>query len=150
MRSILSAYSQRRRFSAGSLQELAADIVRADDVRTKALLAAECADLWRKRAITVRCSRGKKVELPELPGRPEKPELLVPKKCKFRPEVSSLPVYVVHAVAHIEVNAMDLYADSICRATESDLPEEFFDDFVNVLADETRHFVACITHTHAF
>ncbi len=46
----------------------------------------------------------------------------------------------VHAIAHIELNAIDLAWDIVARFTRLDLPRGFYDDWVAVAADEARHF----------
>ena len=45
-----------------------------------------------------------------------------------------------HALAHIELNAVDLAWDLIARFTGEDLPRAFYDDWVAVADDEARHF----------
>jgi uncharacterized ferritin-like protein (DUF455 family) len=53
-------------------------------------------------------------------------------------------IHQVHALAHIELNAMDIYWDTILRFAASPhgsaLPGAFYADFVRVAADEGRHF----------
>ena len=46
----------------------------------------------------------------------------------------------MHAIAHIELNAIDLAWDIIARFRNSDLPLAFYDDWVNVTNDEAKHF----------
>ena len=46
----------------------------------------------------------------------------------------------MHAIAHIELNAIDLAWDIIARFRNPDLPLAFYDDWVNVANDEARHF----------
>ena len=46
----------------------------------------------------------------------------------------------MHAIAHIELNAIDLAWDIIARFRSPDLPVAFYDDWVNVANDEARHF----------
>ena len=46
----------------------------------------------------------------------------------------------MHAIAHIELNAIDLAWDIIARFRNPDLPMAFYDDWVNVANDEARHF----------
>jgi len=52
-----------------------------------------------------------------IPGRPEKPELVSPKYVKRRamntPEGKAA---LIHALAHIEFNAINLALDAICRS----------------------------------
>ena len=47
---------------------------------------------------------------------------------------------LMHAIAHIELNAIDLAWDIIARFTEHDLPRDFYDDWIGVAVDEARHF----------
>lgn len=49
-------------------------------------------------------------------------------------------VALLHALAHIELNAIDLAWDLIARFAAMRLPREFFDDWVGVAAEEAGHF----------
>ena len=49
-------------------------------------------------------------------------------------------IALVHALAHIELNAIDLAWDLVVRYSTEDLPREFFDDWVGVAAEEAHHF----------
>jgi uncharacterized ferritin-like protein (DUF455 family) len=44
-----------------------------------------------------------------------------------------------HALAHIELNAIDLAWDIVARFAGEDLPRGFFDDWVTVAAEEAEH-----------
>ena len=46
----------------------------------------------------------------------------------------------MHALAHIELNAIDLAWDIIARFAGSGLPREFYEDWVRVAAEEASHF----------
>lgn len=50
-------------------------------------------------------------------------------------------VALLHALAHIELNAIDLAWDIIARFASEDLPRAFYDDWVGVADDEARHFL---------
>ena len=50
-------------------------------------------------------------------------------------------IALLHALAHIELNAIDLAWDLISRFAEGGLPREFFDDWVEVADEEAQHFV---------
>ncbi len=55
-------------------------------------------------------------------------------------------VALLHAVAHIELNAVDLALDLIARFADPEaagvmLPDAFFDDWMAVADDEARHFM---------
>jgi uncharacterized ferritin-like protein (DUF455 family) len=49
-------------------------------------------------------------------------------------------VALLHALAHIELNAIDLAWDIPARFASEDLPRAFFDDWVRVAVEEARHF----------
>lgn len=75
-----------------------------------------------------------------MPGRPPRPRLVHPRDLPRRgfgsPE--GLAAFV-HAVAHIEFNAIDLAWDAVYRFRG--LPDDFYADWVRVADDEARHFV---------
>jgi uncharacterized ferritin-like protein (DUF455 family) len=48
---------------------------------------------------------------------------------------------LLHALAHIELNAIDLAWDIVARFAELGLPREFFADWLGVAAEEARHFL---------
>ncbi|MDC1090223.1 ferritin-like domain-containing protein [Emcibacteraceae bacterium] len=78
---------------------------------------------------------------PKRPGRPEKPELLSPKEMPKRRGASgnTARIAMLHAIAHIELNAIDLAWDIILRFGKS-MPIEFTNDWIKVADDEARHF----------
>ena len=53
-------------------------------------------------------------------------------------------IALLHALAHIELNAIDLAWDIIARFGEPSLPREFFDDWVGVAAEEAEHFALLV------
>lgn len=79
------------------------------------------------------------VETIPIPGRPAKPVLVPPSKLTRR-KFSSLDgqAAMIHAICHIEFNAINLALDAVYRF--SDMPDEFYDDWAEVAADEARHF----------
>jgi uncharacterized ferritin-like protein (DUF455 family) len=48
-------------------------------------------------------------------------------------------VALLHALAHIELNAIDLAWDLVARFAGNDLPRRFFDDWVAVADEEATH-----------
>jgi uncharacterized ferritin-like protein (DUF455 family) len=74
-----------------------------------------------------------------MPGRPERPCLVHPRDLPRRgfgtPEGRAA---FVHAIAHIEFNAIDLAWDAAYRFRG--MPREFYADWVSVANDEARHF----------
>ncbi|MGP1396938.1 MAG: ferritin-like domain-containing protein [Inquilinaceae bacterium] len=81
------------------------------------------------------------------PGRPKLPPLLPPRDMPKRRRAGSAAgrIALLHALAHIELNAIDLAWDMIARFADPAraglaLPAAFFDDWLSVAADEARHF----------
>ncbi|HEY1076122.1 MAG TPA: ferritin-like domain-containing protein, partial [Fontimonas sp.] len=74
-----------------------------------------------------------------VPGRPPRPELVHPRDVPHRALGTPLGrCALIHAVAHIEFNAMNLALDAVCRF--DGLPPAFYADWVSVAQDEARHF----------
>ena len=79
---------------------------------------------------------------PERPARPERPPLMLPRDMPKRGRGGSAQnrVALLHALAHIELNAIDLAWDIVCRFVGEGMPKGFTDDWVQVADDEARHF----------
>ncbi|HUS24546.1 MAG TPA: ferritin-like domain-containing protein [Candidatus Binatia bacterium] len=75
----------------------------------------------------------------EVPGRPPRPLLVDPREVPRRglgtPEGRAA---LIHAVAHIEFNAINLALDASWRFAK--MPAEFHVDWIGVAQDEARHF----------
>ncbi|HKT98233.1 MAG TPA: ferritin-like domain-containing protein [Paraburkholderia sp.] len=75
----------------------------------------------------------------DLPGRPSRPELVEPRSLQRRS--MSTPqgrVVLLHALAHIEFNAINLALDAIWRF--ANMPGAFYADWLRVAAEEAYHF----------
>lgn len=74
-----------------------------------------------------------------VPGRPDKPELVDARDVPRR-NFSSLKgrLTLVHAIAHIEFNAINLALDAVYRF--QDMPEQYYTDWCRVAAEEAQHF----------
>lgn len=83
-----------------------------------------------------------------VPGRPERPQLVPPEAVRFRsvatPEGRAA---LLHALAHIEFNAIHLALDAILRFP--DLPEAFHVGWLKVAAEEAEHFELICAHMYA-
>ncbi|HUT51441.1 MAG TPA: ferritin-like domain-containing protein [Alphaproteobacteria bacterium] len=79
---------------------------------------------------------------PDRPARPATPELRRPGDMPRRGAGQSAAgrIALLHAIAHIELNAIDLAWDIVARFASADLPREFFDDWVKVAGEEAKHF----------
>ncbi|WP_396616930.1 ferritin-like domain-containing protein [Lysobacter soli] len=74
-----------------------------------------------------------------MPGRPDRPLLVHPRDLPRRGFGSNEGrAAFIHAIAHIEFNAIDLAWDAAYRFRG--MPREFYADWVSVANDEARHF----------
>jgi uncharacterized ferritin-like protein (DUF455 family) len=80
-----------------------------------------------------------------LPGRPERPVLLpalrVPQRSMASPEGRAA---LLHAIAHIEFNAINLALDALWRFPG--LPEAYYRDWLQVAGEEALHFTLLREH----
>ncbi|MBS0556842.1 MAG: ferritin-like domain-containing protein [Proteobacteria bacterium] len=73
------------------------------------------------------------------PGRPGRPHLVSPRELPRRGlGTAEGRLALLHAVAHIEFNAINLAWDAVYRFRG--MPEEYYRDWIGVAADEARHF----------
>ncbi len=78
-------------------------------------------------------------EPPDLPGRPAQPELVPPSQVAQRSVQSQEGrAALLHALAHIEFNAINLALDALWRYPG--LPETFYRDWLRVAREEAYHF----------
>lgn len=52
--------------------------------------------------------------------------------------------YMLHNLAHVELNAIDLAWDTVVRFADAQLPAQFYCDFARVADDESRHLGWCL------
>jgi uncharacterized ferritin-like protein (DUF455 family) len=80
-----------------------------------------------------------------VPGRPPRPLLvapeLVPRRTPFTPEGRAA---LLHAVCHIEFNAINLALDAVWRFPA--MPERFYLDWLQVAGEEALHFTLLREH----
>ena len=119
------------------------------ELRTQALAALSNPDPTEKVAlVTALQQRSAGLEiateqpLPQpagLPGRPARPELLaatlVPQRSPFTPQGLAA---LLHAICHIEFNAINLALDAVWRF--AGMPAAFYLDWLRVAAEEAEHF----------
>ncbi len=74
-----------------------------------------------------------------IPGRPQRPELIDPRQVPRRGlGTTEGRAALLHAVAHIEFNAINLALDAAWRFRG--LPDGYYSDWISVAQDEARHF----------
>lgn len=121
-----------------TLAEAAVAALTTADPNDKCTLTYQALSAWRS---------GELVEVgrcppPDRPARPPRPELLPPNRMPKRSYGGvEGRVALLHALAHIELNAIDLAWDIIARFTDQDLPRDFYTDWLDVARDEANHFL---------
>ncbi|KAL3509235.1 hypothetical protein ACH5RR_028636 [Cinchona calisaya] len=128
--------------SCSSLAEMGAVVLSTADPLEKSKLSHLAYSRW--------CQEGLPIGVfqpPSKPARPEKPKLVSPKDIPS-PKHSGLPLnaYMLHNLAHVELNAIDLAWDTVVRFSPhcEHLGKGFFADFAHVADDESRHFLWCL------
>ncbi len=126
---------------AGTLAEMAVEVLSTADGRAKAALGRAHASAWfAARASGAPLVIGRALP-PDQPARPVKPDLLSPREVPRRRPGSALGrIAMLHAIAHIELNAVDLHWDIIARFAHLPMPMGFYDDWVKAADDEAKHF----------
>jgi uncharacterized ferritin-like protein (DUF455 family) len=130
----------------GSLAEAAVAVLRSADPGAKVRLSRRVAAAWAGGEIAQIGTAAP----PARPARPARPELRPPREMPRRRigrgqgtgpnhgQAGRQALY--HALAHIELNAIDLAWDIVARFTAEAPPRGFYDDWVKVADDEARHF----------
>lgn len=127
-------------FAPSTLRGAARAVVAAPDPVEKVRLAQITGAAWRDRRLPIG-ARSTAEPMPDRPGRPAKPELLSPRAMPRRSTQGLRGrIALLHAMAHIELNAVDMTWDLVGRFAHVALPRSFFDDWVEVAAEEAGHF----------
>ena len=105
----------------------------------KTALTCALRDDWCAGRIAVPAASPVPVRAVDDPGRPERPALIahtaVPRRKPGTPEGHAA---LLHAIAHIEFNAINLALDCVYRFR--DLPADFYGGWLQVAAEEAYHF----------
>jgi uncharacterized ferritin-like protein (DUF455 family) len=128
---------------SSSLCEWAVDILSTASPAAKVESTRAATSAWREGALVVG-----RAAPPVRPARPEKPVLLLPREMPRRSAGPKGRVALVHALAHIELNAVDLAWDVIARFG-ADMPRAFCDEWVQVAFEEAEHFEALAARLQA-
>lgn len=133
------------RLSATAFDDAAANMRRAALVvlseSEPAAKAAAARDLHaRYRAGETACRVDEIIEEPPgLPGRPARPALVEPRSLRHRGmQTEAGRAVLLHALAHIELNAINLALDAVWRFAGQ--PEAYYADWLRVAAEEAHHF----------
>ncbi|MGH1536919.1 MAG: ferritin-like domain-containing protein [Gammaproteobacteria bacterium] len=87
------------------------------------------------------------IDIIATPGRPNKPTLVSPREVPRR-NLSSLEgrIALIHAIAHIEFNAINLALDAMYRF--QDMPLVYYKDWMQVAFEEAQHFTMLRARLH--
>lgn len=120
-----------------TIQDAALAVLRANTLEQKLALSAQLESQWHQGTLVLSHSPCP-VEL-DFPGRPDRPALVGARELHAR-KLGSVEgrAVLLHAVAHIEFNAINLACDAIYRFPG--LPAAYYQDWASVAADEARHF----------
>lgn len=82
---------------------------------------------------------------PDQPGRPPRPLLVQPKEVPRRsPYTPQGHASLVHSIAHIEFNAINLALDALWRF--AGMPADYYRDWLRVALEESQHFSLLAAH----
>jgi len=130
---------------SGDIRNAARAVLLTAEPDAKAARARETAAAWRSGALDPPDADGES-RAPVRPARPERPLLVAPGQVPRRRLSSEAGrAALMHAVAHIEFNAIDLAFDLLARFSADPLipaarRRDFVNDWVAVGDDEARHF----------
>ena len=121
------------------LRETSLAILANTDVQSKVSQLANLFDEYQAGRIALNPSGSLGSQNHWLPGRPAKPELVAPKFVpKRKMDTLDGRLSLLHSLAHIEFNAMNLALDAIWRF--ADMPKQFYEDWLKVAKEEAYHF----------
>ena len=127
------------------LRATALAILASSDAQTKVSQLLKLFDEYQQQRVTLDVSRKMDSQDLILPGRPVKPELVLPKLVpKRRMDTPEGRAGLLHSLAHIEFNAMNLALDAIWRF--ADMPAQYYADWLKVAKEEAYHFSLIEAH----
>jgi len=130
------------------LRETALAILASTDAQNKVSQLLRVFDGYQNQNITLNLTRNIDAQSLTLPGRPLRPELVLPKLVpKRRMDTPEGRAGLLHSLAHIEFNAMNLALDALWRFPN--MPKEYYEDWLKVAKEEAYHFSLVNEHLHS-
>ena len=131
------------------LRETSLQILIETDVQVKVTQLNDLLEAYKEQRLALNPLRSLNYENVNLPGRPVRPELVPPLMVPRR-KMDTLEgrVGLLHSLAHIEFNAMNLALDAIWRF--SGMPVQYYEDWLKVAKEEAHHFSLVNEHMQTF
>jgi hypothetical protein len=121
------------------LRQTALDILASTDPQAKVDQVYRLFDGYHQQCFSLNLATKLDTQNYILPGRPLRPELVpplsVPKRAMHTEEGR---ISLLHSLAHIEYNAINLALDAIWRFPE--MPQQYYEDWLKVAKEEAYHF----------
>ncbi len=124
------------------------------ELRTSAFAAFGISDPMEKARLTLTLGASpsqyavdtaKTFTAPCSPGRPDRPTLVTPQSVARRSPYTAVGhAALIHSIAHIEFNAINLALDAVWRFPG--LPADFYLDWLSVAFEEAKHFTMLRNH----
>jgi len=135
-------------FPSDSVYQCACECLLCDDPEAKVAMTMALFERWSEDKLSCQIAHEeaeKKIERLTNPGRPKLPELVsprdLPKRSAFSDEGKAA---LVHSLAHIEFNAINLALDAVYRFRG--LPAKYYQDWLQVAKEEAYHFSLLAEH----
>jgi uncharacterized ferritin-like protein (DUF455 family) len=127
------------------LRQTALELLAITDPKTKVTRLKQLFDAYQQECIDLDTSSVLNSDGLILPGRPQKPELVPPLTVpKRKMDTLEGRLSLLHSLAHIEFNAMNLALDAIWRF--ADMPKQYYEDWLKVAKEEAHHFSLIENH----
>lgn len=124
-----------------TLSDLAVEVLNTADGREKTAKSLAAAELWNASVAAGDPLPIGNATPPDQPARPAHPELLPPNQVpRRRTGTEKGRIALLHAITHIELNAVDMHWDIIPRFAHVKMPRGYLDDWVRAAAEESKHF----------
>jgi len=127
------------------LRSLALQCLVEPDPAAKVAAVAAMAEAWEDGALALDAAAILSAPAEQIPGRPARPELVAPRLVGRRSMATvEGRAMLVHALAHIEFNAVNLALDAMWRFPA--MPQQFYTDWLRVAKEEAYHFSLLSAH----
>ena len=121
------------------LRQSALEILALADAQTKVSRVFQLFEEYQEQCISLNTTEVLNERDLQLPGRPQRPELIPPLQVpKRRMDTVEGRASLLHSLAHIEYNAINLALDAIWRF--ADMPKQYYEDWLKVAKEEAYHF----------